>query len=463
MGGVELDDVMRRANCFASQRNDDGKTKSSNQILCVPNHHAMLSMRTTVPLARRSRLSWGAFLCLCSTLTALQVWKTLQFVGKQQSLQRPQQQPVAPKNLAAWRMQTYRHYDRSELARTDDEYHRLRFDWTNLERKSPLAQRFAEHQSNCTIARLDNFRFRNRFGLGSDLHVYSQALCNALEDSSYRVRTVLPWIWRDGESCSRSSIADDNDAAATASAMTCYFPESELACPDDQTLVLEHGDVLQNMTRGRGRIRNECPGLSAEYGISNIRAAATEFLFTRLSKNIQREAERQLQAVFRGHPVPKTLITVHVRWGDKADEMELLPIHDYIEAVERILEERDPQALSAADDGVHIYLATEDPRAVLEFRDAAEPEWNIYVDHYFDEMLPHRRDSYNGSPLMAQQLNGRPGFVAIGSLLVAMEANYFVLTTASNWSRLINELRLNVLNPRCQNCTHMIDLKGGEW
>jgi hypothetical protein len=50
-----------------------------------------------------------------------------------------------------------------------------------------------------------------------------------------------------------------------------------------------------------------------------------------------------------------------------------------------------------------------------------------------------------------------------GSLLVAMEANYFVLTTASNWSRLMNELRKNFVEPRCNNCTLMVDLKYGEW
>jgi hypothetical protein len=46
--------------------------------------------------------------------------------------------------------------------------------------------------------------------------------------------------------------------------------------------------------------------------------------------------------------------------------------------------------------------------------------------------------------------------------LVAMEANDFVLTTGSNWSRLMNEIRINILNPRCNDCTTMIDLKRGE-
>ena len=118
------------------------------------------------------------------------------------------------------------------------------------------------------------------------------------------------------------------------------------------------------------------------------------------------------------------------------------------------------------DDNVNIFLATEDPRALAAFGEAAPSHWKLYVDHYFHEMLPHRHrynDEYNGSPRMAQDLHGRPGLVALGSLLVAMEANDFVLTTASNWSRLMNELRQNVLDVRCQNCTKMVDLKYGEW
>ena len=54
---------------------------------------------------------------------------------------------------------------------------------------------------------------------------------------------------------------------------------------------------------------------------------------------------------------------------------------------------------------------------------------------------------------MAIQLDGRPGLVVLGSLLLAIEANNFLLTTANNCSRLMNEVRTNVLGPRCGNCT----------
>jgi hypothetical protein len=211
-----------------------------------------------------------------------------------------------------------------------------------------------------------------------------------------------------------------------------------------------------------GFIENACHSILAEYDVSDIRAATTEFLFTRVSPVVQHEAERQLQLVFGGTAVPKNLITVHIRWGDKKAEMELLPVSDYIEAVEQILRQRSDENLQWSDD-VSIFLATEDPRAFEEFEVAAPSNWTIYVDQYFREMEPHRIASYNGNPLMSQNLGGRPGLVALGSLLVAMEANDFVLTTGSNWSRLMNELRRNVLDPRCHNCTRLVDLKYDEW
>ena len=103
-------------------------------------------------------------------------------------------------------------------------------------------------------------------------------------------------------------------------------------------------------------------------------------------------------------------------------------------------------------------------KAVQEFQDAMPKTWNLFLDQFYVEMLPYRVDEYNGSPKMAKRLGGRAGLVGLGSLLVAMEANDFVLTTASNWSRLMNELRKSILNTRCKNCTTMIDLRGmHEW
>jgi len=136
-------------------------------------------------------------------------------------------------------------------------------------------------------------------------------------------------------------------------------------------------------------------------------------------------------------------------------------ISEYIEAVNRILHQRgrrnDPS--KSITPIANIYLATEDPEAVTEFRKALPAGWNLFVDQYLEDTSRHRVDEYNGSPKMAKALNGKAGLLALGSMLVAMEANDFVLTTKSNWSQLMDELRRAILDPRCGNCTSMIDLR----
>jgi hypothetical protein len=240
--------------------------------------------------------------------------------------------------------------------------------------------------------------------------------------------------------------------------MQCYFPGSELRCPGDVDEA-RIGSIAGKLYRSRGRISIACqPVLDRENAsIPDLRAAGIEYLFSHVSEDVVREAERQLNSVFT-EPVPNDLITVQIRWGDKTAEMKLVPISQYIEAVESILRERGRSL-----DEANIFLATEDPDAYGQFLNASRPGWNIFVDQYLKEMLPHRRPEYNGNPKMSKQLDGAPGLVALGSLLLSVEANDFVLTTKSNWSRLMNELRKNIVDPRCNGCTKMVDLSQGEW
>ena len=80
------------------------------------------------------------------------------------------------------------------------------------------------------------------------------------------------------------------------------------------------------------------------------------------------------------------------------------------------------------------------------------------MDAYFQDFRAIPHVGLNGNPKMSDLLQGRPGLVALASLLFALQANNFVVTTASNWSRLMNELRKSVLDPRCDSCSQMIDL-----
>ena len=333
---------------------------------------------------------------------------------------------------------------------------KLRFDWTNLAPQSPLTQRMLAHQTNCSLP-LGNFVYRNRFGLGSDLHIWGQALCNGME-SRHRIRTVLPWTWMDQDKCGH-----------LASPMSCYFSKSELNCEGDDALARQYPTFTNhwhNISKPKGNVNHKCDSIMNATSKSDLRASATEFLFGQVSPLVVHEAERQLALVFQtvGGQVPPDLITVHIRWGDKVDEMKLVPISDYIHAIQKVLDDRRRRRRNNNNNdkktaAANIFLATEDPQALTEFQTLAPADWNIYVDQYYTDMLPYRVSDYNGSPKMSKQLHGRTGLVALGSLLVAMEANDFILTTASNWSRLYNELRKSVLNPRCNDCTTMADLR----
>jgi hypothetical protein len=193
--------------------------------------------------------------------------------------------------------------------------------------------------------------------------------------------------------------------------------------------------------------------------LEEFRAAAMEYIFQNISSLVVQEAERQVGLLFGEMGAPDDLITVHIRWGDKFWEMDLVPISEYVDAVSQMLHTLGRDDNSTAN----IYLASEDPKAILEFREKAPPGWNIYADRTVTELNPYRPARGNRASWTTRNTRGRAGLVALGSLLVAMEADNFVITTGSNWSRLINQLRKNVLDAHCGNCTRVIDLRSGEW
>jgi hypothetical protein len=309
---------------------------------------------------------------------------------------------------------------------------KLSFDYTRLERLSPMARMLEKHQENCSLP-VVNFQLVES-GFGSTLHIYGQALCNTLAQKTYRMQTLPYWSWSEGQGC-----PPDNS-------LSCFFVGAERLChqPDSSSEILKaDNDLPMEDTVPAPEyvsVESLCEDLTAPYGgRSEYRAASTEFLFTRVAKFVQDEAERQLQIVFENETaVPDNMITVHLRWGDKGGEMELRPIHEYIQAVETIVHNHSISE-------VNIFLASEDPAAVTAFLEAAFPHWKIFLSPYRDMQ------------------SGRSALAAIGSLLVSMEAKHYILTLGSNWSRLINELRKTVLDLRCNNCTTMIDLLYDEW
>jgi hypothetical protein len=331
----------------------------------------------------------------------------------------------------------------------------LRRDWSNLSLQSDLAKEFESHQTNCALP-VVTFEIDNSFGIGSHLHQWSQAICSAMEQG-YRLRSSNPkWLWMDKAYC--------DPAVAKMTPMLCYFPSIEFRCDreEDMRLVEElNATLADSVIRNRRCKRTQ--ELAKREEIQVFRNAAMEYIFQNVSELVILEAGRQLGLLFGGR-APRDLITVHIRWGDKFYEMKLVKIADYIAGVEEILSARGgplPPNMTTAN----IYLATEDPRAVRLFREAAPPTWNIFVDRTFEELSAHRPalKRLNHASYTTRNTKGRAGLLAFGSLLVALEADDFVLTTRSNWSRLMDELRRSVIDPRCGNCTKMVDLKPGTW
>jgi hypothetical protein len=174
-------------------------------------------------------------------------------------------------------------------------------------------------------------------------------------------------------------------------------------------------------------------------------AATMEWLFQSVNSIVIEEAERQIReeafADTNKQGVPENLITVHIRWGDKWQEMKLVSIEKYLDATKKLLTDDELDGKKK----VHIYVASEDSRALRLYNDSAPDHWIIHSSG------PTTQSSVTGEDQkmndIAKISEGRAGLESLAALLISMEANRYVLATGSNWSRLINELRKNVVNP----------------
>jgi hypothetical protein len=362
---------------------------------------------------------------------------------------------------------------------------------------TPLGRAIERTQSQCLNAdavkehgpqHLVHFQLLES-GMGSSMHTWMDPLCFAVENNKVLITGSNEWIWNDKEACPseilRKQLLKPHDWPAPGSKMTweapeysalwCYFGwhESALRCPPGTLAwnesVVDFGTKWQDY---------KCENIEAIYGRMGMHAAVTEWLFQNVSRLVIEEAERQIREEafpmttdgaqntkstvrdnkkferWIGMPDADSLITVHIRWGDKASEMELASIDELINATQSLL---TPDEISGRKP-VHIYVATEDAEARHLFREAAEARnWKVHSSGPFNPAI--------GPYFMlwvAEGSDGRAGLQSLAALLIAMEANRYVLTRGSNWSRLIDELRKSVVDSRCGNCTVMVDLREGE-
>ena len=336
---------------------------------------------------------------------------------------------------------------------------KLKRQWLYNPPISEYAKLIDQHQTDCTLP-VATHHFDNTFGLGSHLILWGQAMCNGIEDR-HRMISYSPneWLWLDQEHC------DATTSMVSSSPLLCYFPSSENRCstPHDNDNNIE-SIYNKNITDPRN-VKEWCKIVQSSPEMkTKVRASSTEYLFHRISPLVIQEAQRQIGIIFpnddtNGGHVPDDLVTVHIRWGDKFWEMDLPSIQEYIDAVNMILSPDHSPNVTVPT--ANIYLATEDPRAYEEFMNAKPNGWTVFADITLHEIDAFRPRKGNRASWAARNTKGRAGLIALGSLLVAMEANKFVLTTKSNWSTLMDHLRTQIIDPRCDNCTEMIDLRPG--
>lgn len=341
---------------------------------------------------------------------------------------------------------------------------------------TPVAQMIHDWMNNCSRP-VAIHRIRARSGVNAHVSIWGNVVCIASHNQGYRVQSVSHdrwWIWGDLSYCMHSVFA--NNSKIIASPWHCYFENVERRCPEDpvyhQSQIFDHPNKNDPFWKDfhffNDATREKCRFLfnnTTDWYQQSVlyQRAVVEYLFhNNASPLLLREAQRQVGLIFADNnfTAPEDLIVVHIRWGDKYREMKLVPIQNYTTAVKNLLIEKTGQHTTG-----NIFLATEDPRAVQEFeRDMKErlnvTTWKLYRDRGMVEFQKLRPKTRHADYAMKSTMRsmGRMGLVSIASMLVLMEANWFVLTTKSGYSRLIQGLLVNVVDRHCGNCTTVVDL-----
>ena len=302
----------------------------------------------------------------------------------------------------------------------------LNYAWSNRELHSPLAKEIAGHQSKCTAPVYNNKRGTN--GMGSELHVWSQALCNSMQEGKTLMQVNQSWQWNDPAMCNATGHDEHTQP------LSCYFNIHSHCPPHPDDRVVDFGNGF-----------DRCPQFIQDLPTRTaFRAAAMEYLFSNLNPALVDEARHAIDEVFGAKGIPEDLITVHIRWGDKKIEMELVSPTEYVEAINTFVEKHNIAK-------PRIFVSTEHHHAIPKLQEEIASQGKSWEVHHFAPLVAsHTVVHANRGP------SGRNSLIA---LLLAMEAKYYVLTTGSNWSRLMNELRTNVVDVACGNCTHMVDLR----
>jgi hypothetical protein len=110
----------------------------------------------------------------------------------------------------------------------------------------------------------------------------------------------------------------------------------------------------------------------------------------------------------------------------------LVPIDEYVNAVKFFIKKHKLGK-------VNIFLTTEDPHAAKLFKShqtVVKQKWTVYE---YSAAISSNKETHTPA-LDAKDSKGKFGLISMIVLLLSMESQFYVLTTASNWSVLIQSL-----------------------
>lgn len=325
----------------------------------------------------------------------------------------------------------------------------LRHEWTNRPLHSKVAQELSLLNQKCTHNKYTIYRLNN-YGMGSSIGTsILKAACNSLEEGM-ALRTAsdgLNWIWNDEVFCSQQS--PPYDITKTLNPLQCYFGNVFTPC-SGSTTDLKAPHVWWQQYRCPKNI----PHVGNVSRVFEFQAGGTEYLFSQVNPAIVALVEEEAKKIFGAQGAPAKMITVHIRWGDKRHEMggSLVPIDEYVKAVQFFVTKHQ---LNAGE--VNIFLTTEDSHAAKMFKThetVVSQKWTVFE---YDAAISSNKEKHTPA-LDAKATKGKFGLISMVVLLLSMEAQYFVLTTASNWSVLMQSLVNSVVKQSGRDMDY-IDLR----
>jgi len=333
--------------------------------------------------------------------------------------------------------------------------------WSRLPLPS-MSQAIGRSQQGCSQVA---FHQLSGMGLGSSLHSWASALCWAhghnrtliaapegglvcddpaalerQEATRCRLRTQeatssTPFLWEDAGLCS---------VVGPYKPLTCYFGERANPCPAEGV----RAPLALARRRPGGCGLRACDNACGSYSM------LMGHLFGTLSPTVFERASVALKRTFGAGGVPANMVAIHIRWGDKAvsgEAVPRIPASSYAFAAAQLLKRHNVPTRKAT-----IFVTTEDFSALEEFTAHVarhHPDWVVRTylpaiaqDSSADPKktpgIARLGGTFTSPMKAARATRGALGLHSLVSLLLTLEARFYVVTSFSNWGALICELHM---------------------